>query len=279
MLTFDSTAGSANPLTPTPHRTASSLPRPAVPTDDEAGLLVMLDLAANHMGDCGPLTPFSSPLDFHDCAGAPPPSAGCPSPPRAPTCLPCFGMGKHARLRARPLAGGLISASQAQHTICAFIDTSATASAGCDEHCSIPAAAFASADLAAMEHCRLGGLPDLNQSRPFVREKVPRGRAAAQWRQPRARAAAARCCPSRVSPAAVLQAAEPSLAYSWHQHRTQPAKHPSSFSFWTGPLAWSGGTASTASASTPPRRCLGPFCARCPRRRGRSPWGRSGSQV
>ncbi|GBF97600.1 acidstable alpha-amylase [Raphidocelis subcapitata] len=76
-----------------------------------AGFLVMLDVAANHMGDCGQLNPFSSPSHFHDCSG-------------------------------------------------------------CDASCSIPSAAFASADLAVLEHCRLGGLPDLNQSEPFVRAKL-----------------------------------------------------------------------------------------------------------
>jgi len=43
---------------------------------------------------------------------------------------------------------------------------------GCDEHCSIPASAFQTPDERQLEHCRLAGLPDLNQTQPFVRAEV-----------------------------------------------------------------------------------------------------------
>jgi hypothetical protein len=47
---------------------------------------------------------------------------------------------------------------------------------GCDGSCSIPRAAFDAADEGPLEHCRLAGLPDLNQSHPFVRHEVGRPR-------------------------------------------------------------------------------------------------------
>ena len=49
---------------------------------------------------------------------------------------------------------------------------------GCDPAtCSIPSGAFDGdkPDLGLIEHCRLSGLPDLNQTEPFVRSQV-RGR-------------------------------------------------------------------------------------------------------
>jgi hypothetical protein len=57
---------------------------------------------------------------------------------------------------------------------------------GCDKvDCSIPEDAFEGArpKLGLVEHCRLSGLPDLNQTEPFVRSQV-RGRRG--WKEGRA---------------------------------------------------------------------------------------------
>ncbi|KAI8466818.1 MAG: glycoside hydrolase superfamily [Monoraphidium minutum] len=77
------------------------------------GLLVMLDVVANHMGPCGVegMDPFDRPSHYHDCGG-------------------------------------------------------------CDAACGIPPSAWDAPEEATLEHCRLAGLPDLNQTHPFVREKL-----------------------------------------------------------------------------------------------------------
>ncbi|KIY97707.1 hypothetical protein MNEG_10256 [Monoraphidium neglectum] len=89
--------------------------RALVEKGHNAGLLVMLDVVANHVGACDTSTihPFDSPYHYHDCSG-------------------------------------------------------------CDGSCSIPRAAFDAADEGPLEHCRLAGLPDLNQSHPFVRHELLR---------------------------------------------------------------------------------------------------------
>ena len=51
-----------------------------------------------------------------------------------------------------------------------------TTGKGCDDDCSIPSDAFDGdkPNLGLIEHCRLSGLPDLNQTEPFVRSEVTR---------------------------------------------------------------------------------------------------------
>lgn len=96
-----------------PHIGTAEDMRALVDKAHDKGLLIMLDVVANHVGPCdiSTINPFNNTDHYHDCTG-------------------------------------------------------------CNSFCDIPSSAFESGDLPQLEHCRLSGLMDLNQSNPFVRQQL-----------------------------------------------------------------------------------------------------------